>query len=301
LHYFVTGASGYIGGAIARFLVRGGHTVTALARSDATAARLHAAGLRVHRGDLLDPNGFAPALEAADGVVHTAVGGPRGVTDADAAALDAMVQVLAGRGVPLLLTSGLGVYAGAREPVVDEDTLLTTPTPGQAPRVRLEELALRTEVRGIRPVVIRPGHVYGRGSAGAFTRMQVEYALRHGAGAYVGDGAVPYNTVHIDDLVEVYAAALDRAPAGRRYNVVGHTLTTREVASAVSHAVGAGGRTISLTPEQAIDAWGSLGISLSSAPFVCSLRTVLELKWTPRAPTLPFELVHGSLREPTPR
>jgi nucleoside-diphosphate-sugar epimerase len=296
MRLLVTGASGYIGGAVARRLVEEGHVVTALARSEASARRIAGAGLRVHRGDIEDAAGLAPALADAEGVVHVAVGGPRGVTEADAAALEAMVQALAGRDAPLLLTSGLGVYAGSRAAVVDEDTPLDAPTPFQAPRVRLEEQAVRASERGVRTVVLRPGHVYGHGQAGVFTRVQLDHAERAGAAAYVGDGAVPYGTVHVDDLTAAYLAALERAPAGSLYNLVGHTLTTRELAGAVSHAVGAGGRTVSLSPEEAQQAWGALAGLLVAGPAVSALRAVVELGWTPRAPTLPHELVHGSLR-----
>jgi nucleoside-diphosphate-sugar epimerase len=296
MQVFVTGASGYVGGAVARALVAAGHGVTALARSDDAAARLAAEGLAVHRGDVHDPASLAAAASRADAVVHAAVGGPGGLTDADAAALDAMVGALAGRDAPLLLTSGLGVYAGSRAAVVDEATPLDDAIPTQQARVALEERALRAAERGVRAVVLRPAHVYGRGQAGAFTRLQLDHAARAGAGAYVGEGAAPYATVHVDDLAAAYLAALGRAPAGGRYNLVGSTLVTRELAGAVSHAVGAGGRTVSLTTDAAREAWGPMAGLLSGGPAVVALRAVVELGWTPRGASLPFELVHGTLR-----
>jgi nucleoside-diphosphate-sugar epimerase len=211
-------------------------------------------------------------------------------------ALDALVGALAGRDAPLLLTSGLGVYAGSRASVVDEAAPLDDVVPAQRPRVLLEERALGSVARGVRAVVLRPAHVYGRGHAGAFTRLQLDHAARTGAGAYVGDGSAPYATLHVDDLAEAYAAALERAPAAARYDLVGSTLVTREVAGAVSHAVGAGGRTVSLTADAARDAWGPLAGVLIGGPAVVALRAVVELGWTPRGPSLPYELVHGSLR-----
>jgi nucleoside-diphosphate-sugar epimerase len=296
MHLFITGASGYIGGAVARHLVHLGHAVTALARSEASASRLAAEGLGVHLGDLEDAETLRPALARAEGVIHVAVGGPRGVAEADAAALEAMADALAGKDAPLILTSGLGVYAGSQLAVADEETPLDGVTPFQLPRVRLEEQALRAAERGVRVVVLRPGHVYGHGHAGMFTRMQLDYAERTGAGAYVGEGAAPYGTVHADDLAAAYAAALERAPAGSRYNILGHTLTTRELAVAMSHAVSAGGRTVSLTPESAHEAWGPPAGLLMGGPVVSAVKAVVELGWTPRAPILPYELVHGSLR-----
>ena len=72
--------------------------------------------------------------------------------------------------------------------------------------------------------------------------------------------------------------------------------SNRELAGAVSHAVGAGGRTVSLSPGEAQQAWGPLAGLLAAGPAVSALRAVVELGWTPRSPTLAHELVHGSLR-----
>lgn len=296
MHIFVTGASGYIGGAVARYLVQAGHTVTALARTDASAAHLAAEGLRVHRGSLEDAAGLRAAIEPVDAVIHNAVGIPRGVTGTDVEAVDAMVEALAGRDAPLLLTSGLGVYAGCQTAVADEETVLDTVIPAQAPRVQLEDRVRRAAAQRLRTVVLRPGHVYGRGHAGAFTRIQMDHAAREGVGGYVSPGTVPYATIHIDDLCSLYLAALERAPAGSLYNAVGNTLTTRELAGAMSHSVGGKGLTRALTPDEAREIWGPLAGLLISAPAVLGLKAVADLGWTPRSPTLPYELIHGSMR-----
>jgi len=296
MHVFVTGASGLIGGAVTRHLLEAGHAVTALARSEHAAERLARAGAAVHRGDVQEPDTLAAGARAADAVVHVAVGGPRGVTEADVAAVEAMVDALAGRNAPLLVTSGFGVYAGHPVSIVDEESPLNSPVPAQAPRVALEGRVREAAARGVRTVVLRPAHVYGHGESGVFTRVQLEYAARTGAGAYVGDGAVPYGTVHVDDLAAAYLAALERAPAGALYNVVGSTLPTREVATAVSHAVGAAGRTVSLTPEEAHAAWGPLAGLLIRGHTVLGVKAAVELAWTPRGPSLAYELTHGSMR-----
>ena len=298
MNVFVTGATGLIGSAVTRHLLAAGHAVTALARSDDAAERIARGGAAVHRGDVQDPGTLAAGARAADAVVHAAVGGPRGVTGTDAEALEAMVGALAGRDAPLLVTSGLGVYAGHTGTLVDEETPLDSPIPAQAPRVALEGQARAAAARGVRTVVIRPANVYGHGQAGLFTRMQLDYAARTGAGAYVGEGTTPYAAVHVDDLAAAYLAALERAPAGALYNVVGSTPSTREVATAMAHAVGAAGRTVSLTPEEAQAAWGPLAAFLVRGPAVMGVKAAVELAWTPRGPSLAYELAHGSLRRP---
>ena len=80
MHVFLAGASGYIGSVVAEPLRGAGHELSGLARSDASAARLAAAGVRPVRGDFSDPSTLAAAARAADGATMGAY--------ADALALD---------------------------------------------------------------------------------------------------------------------------------------------------------------------------------------------------------------------
>src|SRR6266852_305088 len=109
---FVTGASGWIGSAVIPELIGAGHEVTGLARSDASAAALTAAGARVHRGDLDDPGGLRSAGGASEGVIHLAFnvalvrsGDFQGAVDADRRAIDALGEALTGTDRPLVMAS----------------------------------------------------------------------------------------------------------------------------------------------------------------------------------------------------
>jgi nucleoside-diphosphate-sugar epimerase len=218
------------------------------------------------------------------------------VRDADHEVVDAMVSELADRHGTLILTSGLAVYQGYRVPFVDESTPLDDVVERQRPRVALEERVLAAAARGVRPVVIRPGHVYGGGSAGIFTRTLLDAARSAGHGVYVGDGNGLFATLHRDDLAAAYVAALTDSSALGRYNLVAQTFAMRDVATAMSHGVGGGGSTSTLTLDEAVERWGPIGRGLLGGPMVSSVRATAELAWSPSGPSLPYELIHGTLR-----
>ena len=293
----VIGATGYIGSNVTRHLRGAGYDVVALARSDASAERLGRAGVAVSRGDLSARDTIRAAAANADAIIHVAVGVQVGlVSEAEVAAVDAMIDALAGTGRPLILTSGVAVYAGVAAAAVDEETPLETAVPTQVPRIRLEERVVRAAQRGVRAVVLRPAFSYGRGGAGLLLRVQLERARRTGVGAYTGDGSALFPVVHVDDLARAYLSALELGQAGSIFNIVGRTHSAREIAAAMSHSAGGDGRIASLSADEARDAWGPLAPVLRGFPPVSAVRATVELRWTPREPSLVYELVHGSLR-----
>ena len=289
---FVTGATGYIGSAVADALQKAGHKVTGLARTTEKAKQLEARGIRASLGDLLKPETISTAARAAEGVIHTANTNDANSAQVDAAVVRAILKTLEGSGKPFVYTSGVWVLGSTGEKAADELTP-PNPTPLVAHRAAIEQEVLSYKDRSVRTIVIRPALVYGRG--GSIPRMLVQSARETGAARYVGDGQNRWPFVDVDDLAQLYVLALEKAPPGSLYNAAhGPSYRVRDVAEAASVGAGAKGKTQALPLEEARKSMHGFADALALDQQVSGEKAKKELRWSPRAASVLDDLKTGS-------
>jgi nucleoside-diphosphate-sugar epimerase len=288
---FVTGATGYVGGAVARCAVRHGLHVTGLVRGEAGARALEQAGITALRGRLEDDGALRQGAGAADAVVHAAFARDGYehldlAVDVEARATRSLLDATAGRDVPVVYTSGIGVVGGTDRPVQEDDEPAT-------PVGMRWRRSLELQVLAAGGVVVRPGFVYGHGG-NEILRALIRAAAASGVAAYPGDGGNWWPNVHVDDLAALYLAALARGARGVVFHGVGGEATVRSVCESIARLVGGVGA--SLPPDEAravvpfADWIGGTSIQAGTA------RTREALAWTPTGPTVHDDVEHGSYR-----
>ncbi|WP_396898227.1 SDR family oxidoreductase [Mycolicibacterium sp.] len=252
---FVTGASGFVGTAVVHDLVAHGHDVIGLARSDASADAITAAGASVHRGDLNDLDSLRAGAAAADGVVHLAFHHDfdefADAGDLDRRAIEALGETLAGSDRPLVVTSGMAGHTPGR-PITETDAA----QPG-LPRVS-EQAALAFVDRGVRVGIVRLSPTtHGVGDHGFVPRL-IQIAREKGVSAYPGDGTNRWPAVHRLDAAPLFRLALEKATSGTILHAVAEGgIPSKEIAEAIGRGLNL--PVTSVPAEQAFDHFGWIG------------------------------------------
>jgi nucleoside-diphosphate-sugar epimerase len=273
---FLTGATGYVGSAVAAALVRAGHSVTALIRAPGKERALLQLGVSTVRGDLDEPASYERIAALHDTIVHA------GFEDADTDLIALETLIGAARtdeGRHLIYTSGAWVLGDTHGTAAYENTPVRAPARVVSWRGEHEQLVLLSADEGVTPCVVRPGLVYG-GKGGLVSRY-FSSAAEEGAAAFIGDGRNHLSLVYREDLAQLYRLVVEKRGWGIFHGVDGMPLRVVEVARAASEVAGAGGATRSIPPAQARATLGAVADALCLDQQV-GTRRAGELGWKPR-------------------
>lgn len=283
---FVTGATGHVGSAVVEELLRAGHRVVALARSEANVEALSRAGVQAHRGSLEDAESLREAAAAADGVIHCAFNHDdlsRFAENAEVEkrAIEALGAALVGTNRPLVVASGVALLAPGR--LATEETVRRTDSP--FPR-NPEGPAMALVSRGVRATAVRLSPtVHGRGDRHGFVPRVIQAARQHGVSPYIGDGSNVWPAVHRLDAAVLFRMALEKGEAGMRYHAVAEEgVAFKDIATTIGRGLGL--PVVSQSAQEAAAHFGSfLNFILIDAPS-SSQRTRDLLGWKPTQPSL---------------
>jgi nucleoside-diphosphate-sugar epimerase len=279
---FVTGATGFIGSAVASALARAGHHVVGLTRSKDKCALLESREIEPIVGSMDAPDAWLARARSCAAIVHCGAEYSARFLELDR---DVVEHFLGSRGRPgaaqkLVYTSGVWVYGDTGRAAADEASLLRPPALVTA-RARTEERVLGASSEHLHTIVIRPGCVYG--GTGSLTGRWFETAAQHGAAEIVGDGAQHWAMIHLDDLADLYLRAVESGCRGEVFNATDRSRSTvLACASAASRAAGAEGRIVKTSVADAAKKMGAFAECLGFDQHVDSSKAVRRLGWQPK-------------------
>lgn len=308
MRIFVTGASGYIGSVIVEELVKAGHEVTGLVRTNRAARMIEALGATARPGSIADLDGLRRGAADADGVIHTAFfhalshmsfgtrlrillgGTPSGIVrrfmtaavDADRRAIEALGGALQAGDQPLVAAFPTMAMMPGHLAI---ETDLADPKAVGGPRVPSERAALALAERGVRATLVRlPPSVHDETRQGLVTRL-IAIARKSGLSAYVEDGGNRWAAVHRLDAARLFRLALERGEGGSRYHAVAESCAPfRSVAEAIGRELDIPAE--GLTVSEAAKHFGWLAPFVAADNPVSSRLTQERLGWQPRGPAL---------------
>lgn len=244
MKYFITGATGFIGGAVARKLRSGGNDVVAIVRNPSKAGDLIAAGVTVVKGDVTNMESMRSPMTGADGVFHIAGWYKIGVRDrAEAVAINVdgtrnVLRLMRDLNIPKgVYTSTLAVNSDTHGVEVDESYRFTGRHLSLYDQTKADAHAIAEDfiAAGLPLVIVQPGLVYGPGDTSAAREAIVQTLTRK---LPLVPLKTAYSWGHIDDIADGHIAAMERGRMGEAYHVCGPSHTLLEGLTMVSRFSG---------------------------------------------------------------
>ncbi len=279
---FVTGATGYIGFAVAAEMARAGHTVFGLSRSAEKATRLAAHEILPVIGDMANPASYAQAASEAGVLIHCAAEYSARYMELDRSTVTSLLDTAsaAGGGRLVLYTSGCWLLGNSGDRPVYEHTPINPP-PVLAPRAETERMILDRTASTLRTVIIRPGCVYG--ASGGLTASWFQSAAQDGSARIVGDGHFRWTMVHINDLAVAYRLAAESILTGEIFNISDDSRSTvLECAQAANKQVTGTDKVTTIPVNEAEKTIGPTAVCLTFDQHVDSSKARKMLGWQAR-------------------
>lgn len=276
---FFTEITGNLNHSLVYKLKTEGHQVTVLVNTQEDAKFVESTGATVFWGDINNTESFVRALAAADIVIRTPEIFDIKFAQNEGIIVDSIIKTLEGTNKTFLYTSNAWVFGDTCSLLADEKTPLTPPAI-VAPLALIETKVIEAAKKGIRTVVIRPAIVFG--FDGGYVEELVTTARRERTVHYIADGKTYGTYIHIEDLVALYLAAIDKAPAGAVYHGASSDyVTTKELAEAIAKTFGIK-EVVSLTAPQAETKYGVFAEVYGLNQKIDYPQTKTQLHWTPK-------------------
>jgi nucleoside-diphosphate-sugar epimerase len=232
--YFVTGATGFIGGEIVKQLIGRGHQVVALVRSPERATMLKALGVEMHAGDITDRETLKAPMTGTDGVFHVAAWYKIGVKEplADQINVDGTRNVLRAMrtlGIPRgVYTSTVAVFSDTKGAVPDETYRYDGPHLSHYDRTKWiahYRVALPKIEEGLPLSIVMPGLVYGPGDTSGMHTALVD--LLRGR-LPMTPARTAFCWAHVEDTARGHILAMEKGTPGEAYIIAGPRHTFEE-------------------------------------------------------------------------
>ena len=289
MRIFLTGATGFIGTAVAARLMAAGYQVTGLVRNQEGAEVLAAAGVEPHFGDLGDIGSLRDGAALSDGVIHTAFNHDFSTFPAncekDRLAIEAMAGALKGTQRPLIITSAVTLGASDHHRLAVENHFNSE---HQNPRKASELAGIDAVNQGTNVSVIRLSQVHNPVKQGLVTSL-IEIARLKGVSAYLDEGQNCWSAVHLNDAALLYVMALEKNRAGSRYPAVAvEGVPMRRIAETIGGILDV--PVMRLDAASAADHFGWMSKFVAQDMSASGAITQQQLKWQPQGADLITDL-----------
>ncbi len=288
MRIFVTGAPGFIGSALVPELIKAGHQVLGLTRSEAGAETLRKSGAEVLHGNIEDLDSLRQGAAKSDGVIHLAFNHDfsqfQKNCDDDRKAIETIGEVLLGSNRPFVITSGTAIAANVDGKPSAEDS----PTSSWNPRAAAEAAVKELVSRGANISIVRLPQVHDTRKQGLVPYIHA-VARDKRVSAYIGDGGNRWPAAHVSDVARLYRLAFEKAEPGAIYHAVDEEgISMKAIAEALARGLKV--PVISIKPEDVEAHFGWLARFASIDMPSSGAITQKKLNWKPTGPGLIADL-----------